>query len=297
MIDPGKFGISFSIKQCRNFSLDPHETLNWLLDQGWRRFRLMSYWNEHEKQPGEYNFEELDWQVEAITKAGGTISLCLGVKQPRWPEYHWPKWTWDLPEAKRSRALLNYVEAVVKHYRSQPTITSWQLENEALLSNFGSRIDINRKRLRQEFRLVKSLDSSRPIIMSTSNGWGTPVRRPHPDIVGFSQYFTRHQKGAYRTTKQPPLLHRLRKHIVRASLQKPVLIHELQLEPWGPQPIWKMDRAEQDKSMGTKQIRHNIVAAESVGAYPIDCWGAEWWYWRYRHGDHSIWQAVSEAVQ
>ena len=90
MIDPRAYGVSFSVKQCRNFGLDPKETLAWLLKQGWRRFRLMSYWNEHEKSQGIYDFTELDWQMKMIENAGGTVTLCLGVKQPRWPEYHWP---------------------------------------------------------------------------------------------------------------------------------------------------------------------------------------------------------------
>jgi hypothetical protein len=92
MIDSQKYGVSFSLKQCRNFGLDPQQTLSWLIRQGWRRFRLMSYWDEHETTRGQYDFSELDWQIQRIEKAGGQVSLCLGVKQPRWPEYHWPSW-------------------------------------------------------------------------------------------------------------------------------------------------------------------------------------------------------------
>src|SRR3954468_12013319 len=99
VIDPAKFGVSFSIKQCHNFDIDPRETLDWLIKEaGFRRFRLMSYWNEHERERGKFEFKELDWQVEAISRAGGEISLCLGVKQPRWPESHWPDWALKLPK-------------------------------------------------------------------------------------------------------------------------------------------------------------------------------------------------------
>lgn len=78
---------------------------------------------------------------------------------------------------------------------------------------------------------------------------------------------------------------------------RPVFIHELQCEPWGPTAIWKMSKDEQYKSMSPTQIQHNIAAAKAINAYPIDLWGAEWWYWRHLHGDNTIWQAVSEAVQ
>lgn len=297
MIDPHTFGVSFSIKQCRNLKLNPHDTLEWLLVQGLRRFRLMSYWNEHEKQPGQYDFSQLDWQLEVIAQTGGIVSLCLGVKQPRWPEYHWPAWAWELGPEERSGALMHYMQTVVERYKSHPAIVSWQLENEALLSNFGSKIDIDRQRLRAEFQLVRRLDVSRPICMSTSNGWGIPIRAPRPDMVGFSLYLRRYEKGKYRNTVQSVGLHRVRKFIITQLLQRPVFIHELQCEPWGPKPIWHMPTAEQAQSMSTSQIKTNIAAARHIQATPIDLWGGEWWYSRHLDGDDTIWQAVSEAVQ
>src|SRR3978361_2210868 len=101
IVNPEQFGVSFSLKQCRDFDIDPAETLGWLINKaGFRRFRLMSYWNEHEKQPGSYDFKELDRQVAAISKAQGVITLSLGARQPRWPENHWPEWAWQLPKAE-----------------------------------------------------------------------------------------------------------------------------------------------------------------------------------------------------
>ena len=295
IIDPEKYGVSFSLKQCRNFGLDPRETLQWLLDQGWRRFRLMSYWNEHEKQQGDYNFTELDWQIEMISNAGGEITLCLGVKQPRWPEYHWPKWAKDLSESAKSDALIAYIQTVINHVSVQPAIKSYQLENEALLKNFGSDIDIDRARLCKEFETVCKVDN-RPIIMSTSNGWGTPLRRPVPDMVGFSVYTVIYHNGRYRTTIQKPWLHKLRKFIIENFLNRPVFIHELQCEPWGHTAIWKMTREEQDISMSTHQIEQNIRWAHKIGAYPIDFWGAEWWYWRWLQGNQTIYHTVRSLL-
>jgi len=297
MIDARRYGISFSLKQCRNFGVDPHAALEWLLAQGWRRFRLMSYWDEHETEQGVYDFSELDWQVDMIAAAGGVVSLCLGAKQPRWPEYHWPKWAWEAKKRVRDNALLDYVGATVKHFRDNPAVVSWQLENEALLRGFGKRIEIDRERLQREFLLVRHLDAERPIVMSTSNGWGVPARSPRPDVVGFSCYFRLYSHGKYHSTLQGPWLHRLRRLIIRASLRKPVFIHELQCEPWGPKAIWEMSVAEQAKSMSTEQITHNIAAVQNIGAYPIDLWGAEWWYWRSSKGDDIIWRTVRESLE
>lgn len=296
MIDPLRYGVSFSVKQCRSLGLEPQAVLSWLLAQGWRRFRLMSYWDEHEKAPGQYDFSELDWQVNMISQAGGHVSMCLGAKQPRWPEYHWPDWAWQADKKRRDEALLRYIATVMARYREVPALVSWQLENEALLKGFGERIEIDRTRLLKEAALVRQLDPHRTFAMSTSNGWGMPVREPWPDTVGFSVYTVMYKNGRYRRTIQKLWLHRLRKSFIHIILGKWVFVHELQCEPWGPKAIWKMDMAEQDKSMGTDQIRKNIAAARKIKAYPIDLWGAEWWYWRAAQGDMSIWDAVRTSL-
>jgi hypothetical protein len=298
IVNPKCFGVSFSIKQCRDFGLNPNQTLKWLIkDAGFRRFRLMSYWNEHEQAPGQLDFSALDAQIEQIAKAGGVITLCLGARQPRWPENHWPDWAWQLGKAERSQALLRYIEAVVKRYRGQPAIISYQLENEALLKSFGTRAEVDRRRLKQEYELIKKLDPERPVIMSTSTSWGIPIRRPIPDIVGFSFYqiVYNSQRSRYTKAFHKSWLHRLRKGLIRLRL-RPVFVHELQLEPWGPKAIWEMPAEEQAKSMSPAQIKQNIAAARRIKAQPIDLWGGEWWYWRHKQGDETIWQAVRQAI-
>lgn len=298
VIDPSQFGVSFSLKQCRNFGLDPKETLDWLIKgAGFRRFRLMSYWNEHEKVPGEYNFKDLDWQIEKVAKAGGQVTLCLGARQPRWPENHWPEWAWELQPAERGVELMNFIRQIVIRYRHKPVVVSYQLENEALLKNFGERAEVDRSRLRMEYQLVKELDPARPVIMTTSTSWGIPLRQPIPDIVGFSYYHTLYRKGGYHTSTFFPWVHRLRNVLIRLLHRRQVFIHELQLEPWGHTAIWKMPKTDQDKSMNTDAIRRNISLGRKIKAAPIDLWGGEWWYWRLaKHNDISVWMAVKEAI-
>lgn len=292
------YGVSFSIKQCRSFDIDPSACMDWLIEEGeFTRFRLMSYWNEHEQEPREYDFAELDWQIERVAAAGGTVSLCLGARQPRWPENHWPNWVWDLPYHQRTTALLRYITTVVERYKNQPVIVSYQLENEALLKQFGERPEVNRKRLRDEYRLVQYLDPLKPIVMSTSTSWGIPMRNPIPDIVGFSYYTVIYRNGSYRTAFHTPLLHRIRTWLIWLLWQKPVFIHELQLEPWGPANIWEMPLEEQDKSMSPQQIAKNLQLAQNVRTEQIDLWGGEWWYWRtVVKRDNSTWATVKLAI-
>ena len=297
--DSTKWGVSFSAKQCQNFGIEPEKCLDWLLKQGFRRFRLMSYWNECEKSPKNYDFMELDRQIKQILKCKGEITLCLGARQPRWPETHWPEWAWVMKKPRRDKALLEFVKATVNRYKKVENIVSYQLENEALLSNFGERTDIDRKRLRTEYNLVKKLDPKTPIIMTTSTAFGIPMRQPRPHIVGFSFYarFFNEKLAEYTDGKQTPFSVRLRNWLIRLIWRRPSFIHELQLEPWGPEAIWEMDIKEQDKSMGVDQIAKNIALAKKTKLTPVDLWGGEWWYWRTKiKNDPSIWRAVKEEL-
>lgn len=270
----------------------------WLIkDAGFKRFRLMSYWDELEPRPGKFNFRALDEQVQLIAKHGGEVSLCLGVRQPRWPENHWPDWAWNLPKQDRALALLHFIEMVVRRYRIYPSITSYQLENEALLKSFGERADVDRPRLQAEYKLVKRLDPFRPVIMSTSTSWGIPIRSPRPDAVGFSFYqvFFSAKKQKYSTSFHTPLLHRIRAQLIKILWQRPCFIHELQLEPWGPQNIWEMSYEEQMKSMSPEQIEKNITLATATGLERVDLWGGEWWYWCHLAGHKEIADRVLKA--
>lgn len=259
----------------------------------------MSYWNECEKSPKNYDFKELDSQIKQIQKHNGEITLCIGARQPRWPETHWPEWAWVSKKPRRDKALLEFVKATVNRYKKVDNIVSYQLENEALLLSFGERGEVDRKRLRSEYSLVKRLDPKTPIIMTTSTAFGIPMRRPRPHIVGFSFYakFYDPKTSSYTKGKQTPFSVKLRNRLIKLLWRKPSFIHELQLEPWGPKAIWEMDMAEQNKSMGPDQIAKNIALAKKTKLMPVDLWGGEWWYWRTKiKNDPSIWRAVQDAI-
>jgi hypothetical protein len=57
-----------------------------------------------------------------------------------------------------------------------------------------------------------------------------------------------------------------------------------------------MDTTEQYKSMDAARLGQNIAAAGRIGAYPIDLWGAEWWYARFCLGDPAPIDAVLTSV-
>lgn len=296
VIDPLKFGVSLSLKQCRNFNIDIVKTLQFLLTTvGLRRFRLMSYWNEHEPQKGVYDFSQLDAQINLIEQYCGVITLCLGARQPRWPESHYPDWALELPQHERYAALYTFISEVVNRYKNRDSIVSWQLENEALNRGFGENGDFNRKRLIAEFQLVKSLDKSRPIIMTTSNTWGLPIRMPRPGLFGFTFYRIQYTTK-YKKSKLPWWWYNIRAFFIAIFTGRASFVHELQAEPWGPKAICEMSMNEQNKSMSIDQLKSNVLLAKKTSLYPIDLWGGEWWYWLYKNGDQKLIKAIQKLL-
>ena len=296
------YGVSFSAKRARELDLDPQSVLTELLDDlDFRSFRLMSYWDEHEKTRGKIDFSELDWQMDEVAKRGGKVTLGLGLRQPRWPECHQPAWAAKLTGNEWKQALYAYMELVVKRYENHPALESWQLENEAVNQWFGACDAPDVERLNEEFNLVKGW-SNKPIWMSLSDQHGYPVNPPTPDRFGFSVYrIVWNEKippsKTYMLYPTPTWYHLVRASIIKAYTGKSIFIHELQLEPWGSVDTKHLSIDEQNISMSTEQIKENILFARRINEKDIYVWGSEWWYWRRAHGDPSIWNAVKHELE
>ncbi len=296
-----QFGGSFSAKYCRELGVSPRDVLTAITgDLGVRRLRLMSYWDEHEQQPGVYDFTELDWQMDMAAACGAKVSLCLGKRQPRWPECHMPAWAQALEKKDWYAALFAYIEVVVLRYRDHPALESWQLENEAMLRSFGvcQDGDYSHARLKAELAIVKRLDTMHPVIMTLSDNWGFPWRGPWPDIFGFSVYvIVMNAKGNYVGTAFAWWWHRWHARLITLITRRPVLLHELQAEPWGDRPLLQMSPEQQARSMSATQLRNNVQLAQRIGQPPTYLWGLEWWYERRLAGDDSLWREGKRIYQ
>ncbi len=296
------YGVSFSAKRARELSIDPEANFRALLDDmGIRRFRLMSYWDEIEKSRGQFDFAELDWQMDQVALRGGVVTLGIGLRQPRWPECHQPSWALELKGNAWKQALYAFMEIVVKRYEHHPALESWQLENEAANNWFGTCDPPDVTRINEEFDLVRSW-SQKPIWMSLSDQHGYPVNPPVPDRFGFSVYrWVWNEKipptQTYLVYPTPIWYHRLRAGIIKSYTGKSIFIHELQVEPWGPRDTKDLSVEEQNKSMSLQQIHDNLLFARQIGEQDIYLWGSEWWYWRKAHGDPRVWETVKRELQ
>jgi hypothetical protein len=292
-----EIGVSFSEKRAKEMGLDWQANYTALLDDMQvRHFRLMSYWDIHEPVRGQFDFSTLDWQISEAAKRGANVSLAIGLRQPRWPECHQPDWAPKLRGNEWNQALFSYIETVVKRYENNPTVISWQLENEGVNEWFGECGKPDPKRLVDEFNLVKGL-SAKPVWMSLSDQHGLPINPPVPDKFGYSVYRTVWSEKTwpyrgYLTYPTPIWYHRLRAVAIKLISGRDIFIHELQLEPWGPKDTTELTTAEQDISMSPAKIKDNLLFAREIGAKDIYTWGGEWWYWRKVHGDPTVWDTV-----
>jgi hypothetical protein len=302
--EPLTFGVTYISNYAEYYGLDSQETLLALRDDlGFKRFRLVSYWKDIEKEKDVYDFSDLDWQFEKINEVGGEVTLSIGLRQPRWPECHAPEWVdhnqrdiW-YPELKK------YMQKVIERYKDNPALVSYQLENEYFLGVFGEceQFGIDRERLVEEYDLVKSIDTNTPIIVSLSNNYlGIPIGDPRPDQFGVSVYkrvFDETITKRYFEYPFPSWWYTWRAALTEIFTGKDSMLHELQTEPWVPGGVKEASIEEQDKSMDAERLKERINYGVATGFRDIDLWGGEWWYWRKEAlNDPSLWEAVREET-
>ncbi len=300
---PLNWGVTFIADYARSFDLNPQETMQAMIDDlGIRRFRLVSYWDHIESQPGTYNFNELDWQFAKAQTAGAKVSLAIGLRQPRWPECHMPAWALGKPKDFWYPKLKDFMTATIERYKNNPALDSYQLENEFFLKVFGECPDFSRDRLIEEYDLVKRLDPNHQVVISRSNNAiGVPIGKPVPDLYGVSIYKRVWDKNITKRYIEYPFPAWFYGFLAGAGeiIQgKDMIVHEMQAEPWAPTGTKQASIEEQDKSLNAKRLKDRIQYARGTGMRTIDLWGAEWWYWRkVKFNDHSIWNVARDQIK
>ncbi len=239
--------------------------------------------------------------MDQAAKRGAKVSLAIGLRQPRWPECHQPDWSLQLSGNAWKQALYAYIELIVNRYKEHPALQSWQLENEAVNNWFGNCEQPDTQRLKEELQLVKQWDPNHKVIMSLSDQHGLPLSGPIPDEFGFSVYrivYNTFGPRFYAYYPTPIWYHRLRAAVITWLHHKPIMIHELQMEPWGPRNTSELSIEEQNRSMSAEQIPRSFDFARRIGLEDIDLWGGEWWYWRKASlNDPTVWNTVKNEIK
>lgn len=294
------YGMSFNTMYANELGLDWKETYDAIIDElGVRHFRLAAHWPMVEPAPDEYNFEELDYQLKRAEEAGATVVFAVGRRLPRWPECHVPSWAQDLDNDTRNEEILEYIQIVVERYRDNPAITVWQVENEPFLEVFAfdhcGILDTNF--LDQEIALVKSLDGTRPVLVTDSGNLGTWAGAySRGDMFGTSVYvhFWNPELGQFRTFL-PPWFYRVKNNAISLVYgAKPSVLIELSAEPWLLEPVVDVPLEIQFTRMNLEKFEDIITYAEKTRYKEQYLWGAEWWYWLHLQGRDEMWNRGKE---
>ncbi|MEY2665722.1 MAG: hypothetical protein RLZZ480_827 [Candidatus Parcubacteria bacterium] len=289
------YGMSFNTMYAHELGLNWQETYDAIIDDlGVRHFRLAAHWPMIEPVKDVYNFGELDYQVDRAEEVGATVVLAVGRRLPRWPECHVPKWAVELSEAERNAEQLKYMETVVNRYKDSPAVTVWQVENEPFLSVFAFEHcgELDTDFLDKEIALIRSLDGTRPILVTDSGNMGTWAGAyKRGDMFGTSVYvhFWNPELGQFRTFL-PPWFYRVKDNVVALLYgEKPTVLIELSAEPWLLEPVVDVPIETQFTRMNLEKFEDILTYAEGTHYDTQYLWGAEWWYWLHVQGRSEMW--------
>lgn len=294
------YGMSFNTMYARELGLDWKDTYDAILGElGVRHLRLAAQWPMIEPARDVYNFEELDYQVNKAQEVGATVVLAVGRRLPRWPECHVPGWIKERSWEEQKTELRQYIETVVNRYKDSPAITYWQVENEPYLSLFAFEYcgALDEEFLKEEIALVKSLDPTRPILVTDSGNLGTwSGAYKNGDAFGTSVYvhFWNPEIGQFRTFL-PPWFYRVKEKVmVLLYGQKETFLIELSAEPWLVAPVTEVPLSVQFTRMDVTKFNDILQYAKKTRYQKQYLWGAEWWYWLHLKGEDAMWNRGKE---
>ncbi len=299
-------GATFSPRFASELGLNPRETFLHSVDAlNIKRLRIPVYWDEVEKSEGIYDFSEVNFYLDEAEKRNIEVILVLGQKQPRWPECFIPDWAEDLTREERYKKIVQLVVREVSQFKKYENIQYWQLENEAMFP-FGLCEKPDGKTLellKNEVAVVHALDP-RPIVLTDSgelSSWKHTL--PLSDVFGTTMYRSSwNPVVGYIDYPTPPIFYPLKAKIIswlKGLPGKPLIVAELQAEPWakGNKRIIDMSIEDQISGLTTKKLRENVRFASETGFSPVYLWGVEWWYWMELNGHPEYMQTVSEIIK
>ncbi|MDD3497940.1 MAG: beta-galactosidase [Candidatus Moranbacteria bacterium] len=308
IIEKADIGVTFSLRYSQDIGLDWKENYLAMLDDlKIKKIRIPVYWDLVEKEKDQYDFSDIDWQLEEAQKRGAEIILVVGQKVPRWPECHIPRWIGENSsevrenEKLKDEEILEFVGDVVKRYKNHEAIKYWQVENEPFLA-FGdcSRPTIGAEMLDKEIAVVKSTDSSRQVIVTDSGELSTWIpAAKRADVFGTTMYRNVYKEGwgYYVYPIGPRFFLTKRWFIEKFAGQEDAIVIELQGEPWVAGWTTNQPLEEQFKSMNAEKLSENILYAQKSGFDTIYIWGVEWWYWLKTEKDlPEIWNMMKGII-
>jgi len=290
--DEINYGVTFSPRYATYLQLDWKQAYQAVLtDLKVKHLRLMAYWGEIEPLEGQYDFTNLDYQMNEATKNGADVILAVGRKVPRWPECFDPTWL-TIDEEKNNQALLKAIEATVTRYKDSKALAMWQVENEPFFK-FGECPSISRETVEAEIKLVKALDPSHPVVTTDSGEWGYFDKlKGLSDKLGISLYRqVNHVILGGLDYAFPAFLYHLKIDLLGWSSEK-TIVTEMQSEPWLRTGLMDASVNEQLKVFNIRNFNDNLTYLKTAGFKEVYFWGVEWWLYLKQDGHPEIWEAA-----
>lgn len=307
-----ELGTTLSQRELGYRNLDINFALRELQSLGITWVRLGCYWDEIEKQPNKYSFDTLNGIVKFCERNRLKIVMCLGMKSPRWPEFHIPTHKNHLFDTSKQiitpeqTELLNNViqfnEHCVQHFGRSNAILVWQIENEGLDASGPNNFSISPSFLKEEIKSLKRQDRKRKIMLSL---WGNQLVAKGnykeaikiADIVALDIYprvprriildWVRYESPNYRE------LTYVSQYIKHSG--KEFWVAESQAEPWEISEAAK--NSSNPPSFLPNHFEGNLNSVLSLNPKVIILWGFEYWVWRKMQGDNRYIDAAKRAVE
>lgn len=295
------YGVSFNTLYARELGLDPREVFVAILDElKVRHFRLAAHWDMVEPEKDRFNWSENDFQLREAHKRGADVIFGVGRRLPRWPECHVPGWAKTLSWEEQKQEIRAYITETVTRYKDNPAIIYWQVENEPFLEVFATEHcgALDEEFLKEEIELVRSLDATRPILVTDSGNlgmWYGAYRAGDAFGTSVYVYFWNPELGQFKTLL-PPWFYRAKEGVMRLVYgEKPTFLIELSAEPWLLEPITNVPIETQYSRMDIRKFEEILNYARETRYDKQYLWGAEWWYWLKKNGHVEMWEKGKEV--
>lgn len=294
------WGVTFSTKYAYELGLDWTKVyLDALDDLKVKQIRLPVYWDDIEREKGQYDFSGYDWMLDEGAKRDVKFILVVGRRQPRWPECHQPDWVNGLATEQAEESQLSMVKDVIDHFRGRSNIAYWQLENEYFIPWFGLCPKANPELLKREIGYLRAADS-RPLVLTDSGElgfWSRPSAQA--DILGVTMYRVAWNKYFGYVRWPLPAWWYAGHASLTGKQPRQVMVAELQAEPWPAdfKSVTDTSSEEMLKSFNIKQFETNSELARRSGFHQAYFWGVEWWYWMRQRGDASFWDEAKKIME
>lgn len=280
------WGTTFSQKYCAELGLDWREVYQRMLAElPFTTIRLCAYWDLIEPAKDKYDFADLDWQIAQAGQRGIKITLALGRKVPRWPEYHEPSWALSRNGKYLHACTLKMISKVIKRYRGNPAVVAFQIENEPFW-NFGpTKFPLHYADVQAEVELARKL-TSKPLVMTDTGEWSDWSQCAKlADRVGVNIYPITYRDDKYVHYRVSAFSFFRKGQRFKEKYDRALFVSELQAEPWGPGVVQDLPESEWSKSISVQKLRHNMRLARRAGFDEVWLWGVEWWYYLAKHGN------------